>query len=321
MTQNVVLIADIGGTHARFAVVTPDGSVLHPAVLHGADFPDIQAVCTHYCQSLPDDMIVRDAVWAVAGPVTADRVTITNRGWTFSSDSVKKHFGWDRFHVLNDFAALALSLPHLQEADKIRVKQGVADPEAPSLVLGPGTGLGVASLVPDGHGGHRVVPGEGGHVGLPVGTDDEAFILKQMQDVFGYVCAERVLSGSGLVHLYRIMGQHKGLETPHDKPQAVIAGAYAGDDKLAQDAVEQFCVFLGRLAGDAALTTGARGGVYLAGGILPSMPDRLVASGFSRAFTQKGVVTPYMEAIPVWLVTHPLPAFVGLRFFAQPAGK
>lgn len=316
--SDTALIADIGGTHARFALVMPDQTIDHIEVIAGGDFDNIIDVCRHYLSLLPNHIVITRAAWAVAGPLIDGRQTITNRGWSFTVADVQQAFGWDRFDVVNDFAAQALALPHLGDADKILIKPGRAQSAAPLAVIGPGTGLGVASLVPVTDDHWHVLPGEGGHVTLPAATADEAAIISHLRNRFDVVIAERVLSGQGLVNLYQAMAAHQGVPADNiSDPKSIAAAALEQQDPFAIKVLNQFCAFLGAVAGDAALTMGARGGVYLAGGILPQMVVFLNQSAFTRSFTDKGVVAPYLEAIPVWLVTHPFPAFVGLKFSLQ----
>lgn len=316
MTQNVALIADIGGTHARFAVVNAHNDILHTHILKGADYASLMDACRAYSALLPDDFKIAQAVLAVAGPVTGDDVLVTNRGWRFSQKKLQSELQLDMLHVINDFMAIALSLPHLGDTDKIAVCNGTAEKNAPCVVIGPGTGLGVAALVPQRDGTWLPLPGEGGHVSLPATNEQQAAIISILQKEFGYVSAERVLSGQGLLNLYRALASHRNETAICANPEDIVRAVATGD-KLAVAAIEEFCAFLGTVAGDAALTTGARGGVYLAGGILPQMIETLQLSAFSSHFTAKGVVETYLRGIPVWLITHKLPAFVGLQFFLR----
>lgn len=310
---NHALIADIGGTHARFAVVSVTGTITHTQILKGADFASLHDAYVAYRSMLPTDMQIDRAALAVAGPVTGDHVRITNQRWDFSQKEIQAAWQLDALHVINDFTAIALSLPHLNADEKMQLQRGTSDYAAPLAVLGPGTGLGVSGLVPNQRGGWFPLAGEGGHVALPPMNAQEAALLSLLQKEYGYVSAERVLSGQGLVNIYRALAEYKKQQVVHDDPAAI---ALAEDD-LSIAAVEQFCLFLGTVAGDVALTLGARGGVYLAGGILPRLAERLQSSGFIQRFSDKAVVASYLQGFPVWLITHPIPAFVGLRFFLQ----
>lgn len=321
MTQNVALIADIGGTHARFALVLPDETIAHTDVIAGGDFTNMTDVCRHYIETLPSDYTIRHAAWAVAGPMIDGRQVITNRGWSFTAADMQDAFGWDTFEIINDFAAQAMALPHLNDSDKMLIKPGLADPAAPLLVIGPGTGLGVGSLLPLPDGDWQVLPGEGGHVTLAATNNEEAAIIAALHDEFDVVMAERVLSGQGLVNLYKAMVRIQNGSVPvYDTPQAIREAVMQRHEEFATRVLAQFCRFLGAVAGDAALTMGARGGVYLAGGILPRMVEVLIRSDFAKAFTDKDVVAPYLQEIPIWLITQPFPAFVGLKFLLQKKG-
>jgi glucokinase len=315
MTDYYTLIADIGGTHARFALVDPHKNIDHIHVLRGREHATLWDAYQAYRAKIPTDIVITKAALAVAGPVTGDRVTITNRDWTFSQTELKQALGVSHFAVINDFKALALSLPHLVDDDKEALftpKQPAV--EGPRLVIGPGTGLGVATLVPLADGGWLPVPGEGGHVMLPAENPDEEQLIAGLAEKFSYVSAERVLSGQGLLNIYNVLAEDEGVATRYDTPEALAEAAEQGDD-LALQAVEQFCAFLGNVAGNAALTAGAVGGVYLAGGILPAMRDILRQSEFLQRMHKRDVVSGYMKAIPIWLITTKLPAFIGLKHF------
>jgi glucokinase len=316
MAADYALIADIGGTHVRFATVDDQYQILHPLVLRGRDYESLWDAYQAYRAQLPSDVIFTKAALAVAGPVTGDLVRITNRDWSFSQQELQHALGVSDFVVMNDFKALALSLPHLgaDEKEALYTPKQNSTERAPLLVIGPGTGLGVATLVPVPGGGWLPVPGEGGHVMLPAHNPDEEQIIAGLAQEFDYVSAERVLSGQGLLNIYRVMADDEGLPVRYNTPEALAEGAQQGDD-LAQQALEQFCAFLGNVAGDAALTAGAVGGIYLAGGILPHMKDVLQQSEFLQRIHRRDVVASYMKAIPVWLITAPLPAFVGLKHF------
>ena len=312
MTQ-VSLLADIGGTHARFGLLMPDNSVTHVHVLRGAEHAGLPEAFAHYRTLIPADLNVTRAALAVAGPVIADEVLITNRGWSFSQQAVRHDWSLDELHVVNDFTAIALALPHLSDTDTLTLQTGLARANWPLCVLGPGTGLGVSGLMPLGDGRWRPLAGEGGHVSLPVATEREAAILAILQKQFGYVSAEHVLSGRGLVNLYGAMAQLNNQSNPYTRPDDIRAAALEQQEPLALDVIRQFCAFLGLAAGNAALTMGALGGVFIAGGILPRMPELLKASDFITRFQTRGVVADYLQDVPIRLITTPIPAFLGLR--------
>ena len=321
--QNVTLIADIGGTHVRFALVLPDDTIVETQILTANTMPDAVtdclSACRFYLDRLPPNRYrVTRALWAVAGLYIDDRVTIATRGWSFVRAEIQAAFGWDEFEIVNDFAAQALALPQLTAADKILIKPGQSDVTAPLAVIGPGTGLGVAGLIPLGDGAWHVLPGEGGHVTLSATDDTEDKIVARLRDRCGYVSAETILSGRGLVHLAQAMDPHAPSHTPWQTPHALVAAAKAASpDPQAVAVLDRFCALLGTFAGDVALTQGARGGVYLTGGVLPAIIETLRHSAFAARFTDRPVVKAYLDAIPVWLVIHPLPAFLGLQFLLK----
>ena len=299
------LVADIGGTNARFALTGPGGAIEHQRILHGHDFPAFEDALAAYLEA--EEVKPDRAAVAVASPVLGDRVTFTNSPWSFSIDALRKRFGFEPLLVLNDFEANALAVPYLRPADLVKVGGGAAVPGAPVAILGPGSGLGVAGLV---HAptGWMALPGEGGHATMPGVDEREAAVIAKLRVRFGHVSAERVLSGPGLVNLYAAIAELEHVTPRSPTPAEVVQGR----DTISRDAVDMFCAMLGTLAGDVALTLGARGGVYIAGGIVPKLGVRFVNSGFRERFVAKGRFRDYLAAIPTFVVTHPVPAFVGL---------
>lgn len=313
------LLADIGGTNARFALLQDGmpGPAIHLAVADYATAYDALAAAVEQigCPRLP-----RGAVLAFAGPVGAGRAVMTNAGWDTTVSELRERFGFTQVRLLNDYAAFALGLEHLAEGDRLRI--GPARPTARGAlaVLGPGSGLGVAAfLPPDPDGPPHGLPlvSEGGHATMPAADSLEAELLAVLRDEFGHVSAERVLSGPGLANL------HRGLARLHGRPGAPLGPdeiarlGLAGGDDLCRLALERFCLFLGSFAGNVALGYGAQGGVFLAGGILPRFPDFLAASGFRARFEDKGRFRDYLSAIPTWLIVRPDAAFIGLAAAAR----
>ena len=255
--------------------------------------------------------------FAVASPVTGDHVTMTNHPWSFSVDDVRRRLGLDALRVINDFAAIALAIPHLDADDHYRVGGGAPVGDAPVAVLGPGTGLGVSALVPAA-GGWAPLATEGGHVTMAAFDEREAAVLAHLRRTHDHVSAERVISGPGLVNLYRSLCALEGLRAdPAATPDAVSRLAADGTCPVAAEALEMFCAMLGTVASNLALSLGALGGVYIAGGIVPKLGPAFAASGFRRRFDDKGRFVAYLAAIPVFVITHPLPAFVGLSAVAD----
>jgi glucokinase len=304
------LVGDIGGTHARFGLVSPDGKVLHSRTLADEEYPTIEAALTAFLNergSLP--MPHRGAI-AIASPITGDRVSMTNHPWRFSIRELGNRFGFERFEVINDFTALALALPRLQPEDRFPV--GGGDPVAgmPIGVIGPGTGLGVSGLVPS-KGGWIALTGEGGHATMAPATDRESAVLDRMRQHFDHVSAERILSGPGLVNLYNTLAQLDGVPAREYTAPQITDLALSAEDPLCVATLGMFCAMLGTMAGNLALTLGARGGVYIGGGIVPRLGQIFIDSPFRERFEAKGRFHTYLETIPTFVVTHPLPAFLG----------
>ncbi|HEU4619958.1 MAG TPA: glucokinase [Gammaproteobacteria bacterium] len=306
------LIADIGATNARCALLDASGRILAVEHFKNDDFSGVEEVLLAYLGRRRAADRPRRAALAIAAPILGDKVEFINRGWSFSQKELAKHFNLSRLLVINDFAAVAWALPRLTEAEATKVGGGTAVPRTPIAVLGPGSGLGVSSIVPSAD-GWAVAHGEGGHVTIAASTDEEASVIDLLRMEHGHCSAERVLSGPGLVNLYDTLGRlagrpRAGAMTPAD----VTAGAQRGEP-LALEAREMFFALLGTVAGNLALTVGALGGVYVAGGIVPKVLDAFLASRFRDRFEAKGRYRWYMERIPTYVITDPLPAFLGLR--------
>ena len=310
------LIADIGGTNARFALHSGRGAPASLKLLACADYPGPGAAARAYLGDAALRRMPKRAAFAVASPVTGDRIAMTNHPWSFTIAGLKRELALDSLSVINDFAAIALALPALGEPDLVKVGGGAPASGAPLAVLGPGTGLGAAALVP-GDGGPVPVATEGGHVTLAASDAREAAVIAAMAGRFGHVSAERALSGPGLVNLHAALASLDGASldgadagTP--TPEEITAGAIAGADALCESALDMFFSMLGTVAGNLALSLGARGGVYIAGGIVPGLADALAASRFRARFEDKGRFRGYMEAIPTFVIIRPQPALIGL---------
>jgi glucokinase len=235
---------------------------------------------------------------------------MTNRGWRFSIDELRSRLGLERLDVLNDFTAIALALPHIPTDQRIAIGGGTPLPHKALAAIGPGTGLGVSALIPH-RTGWAAVTGEGGHVTLPASSALEARLIERARGRFEHVSAERLVSGPGILALHELLAAELGATKVAATPEEVTARA-AGGDELARRTLDLFFAFLGTVAADVALTFGALGGVYLAGGILPRLEDALLASGFRERFESKGRYDEYLAAIPTYLIKAPQPALVGL---------
>ncbi|MEO8115487.1 MAG: glucokinase [Phenylobacterium sp.] len=304
------LVGDVGGTNARFALVDPQGHVRNPKSYVARDYSSLAEVITDYLQTTVGRARPPRAVIAVAGPVLDGEIEFTNLDWQISEGDLLAQFEFEAVKLLNDFAAQALACPRL-DPDDIRAvgPQIKGDPECPIVIMGAGTGFGVAGLA-RGDRGDVAVATEGGHAAFAPNDDVEMEVWRRLHARFGRVSIERLLSGPGLFDLYRILAELEQAPAPLTDQRAVMTAAEAGDD-LAARTVDRFAGILGAVAGDLALSFGARGGVYISGGIAPRMAERLAAGPFRARFEDKGRLADYMRQIPTFLVLHPHPALVG----------
>ena len=307
-------IADVGGTWARFGLVGADGTVGRIAVRECREYVGFAESAADYLQGLgPAAPRPRRAAVAVACPVMGDRVTLTNHPWSFSIEETRSRFGFDTLAVVNDFSAVARGIPHLGNGDLVQVGGGRPVAGAALAVLGPGTGLGVSGLIPAGDGGWAILEGEGGHVTMSAADAREMEVLAVLAREFGHVSAERVLSGPGLVNLYSALCRVDG-DAPERAPTSheVMARGLARTSSRCREALKLAAGMLGAFAANLALTLGARGGVYVGGGIVPRHAAAFARSGFRRRFEDKGRFSEYLSAIPTYVVLHEFPAFLGL---------
>ncbi|MFI0484790.1 glucokinase [Actinomadura sp. 9N215] len=306
------LVADVGGTNARFALVDdPDGIPYRVKSLRTRDHAGLAEAAAAYLARHAPDVRPSAACLAVAGPVAGGTYHLTNAGWPKGTpEEVRAHLGVPHLDVINDFEALALALPRLGEDDLVPVGGRAlpdADAGAPVAVVGPGTGLGVAGLVPT-RSGWVPLPGEGGQVDVPAATDREVEVVRLLRAERGAATAEHLLSGDGLVRVHRYLAALDG------EPAGTLTAEEITErrgDPLCRETLQLFCALLGSLAGNVALTLGARGGVYLGGGILPRIADVLHDSAFRARFEGKPPVEDYLRGVPTALIVHPGPALAG----------
>ena len=308
------LLGDIGGTNARFGwQAFANGPIERVQVLPCAEHSSLLEAAQTY---LRDQAMSAPpcAAFGIANPVTGDQVAMTNHHWKFSVTALREGLGVSRFLLLNDFTALALSLTQLPESSKVQVGGGNAAPNAAIGLIGPGTGLGVSGLFPVGYQNKWMpIAGEGGHVSLTASTQHEFAAIQQLQKRYGHVSAERVISGAGLVDLYHALcdlkeGHGREITTPAD----VLERAHEVPTSTANEALAMFCGFLGSVAGDLALTLGARGGIYIGGGIVPRMGEHFASSPFRERFEAKGRFKKYLQDVPTWVIHSPFsPALQG----------
>jgi glucokinase len=301
------LVGDIGGTNSRFGLVNPGSmAILHMEALRNDNFPSLEGAIQQYLRNRRVNSLSSAAI-AVAAPVDREHISLTNYDWSFTSESLRLAAKAKQLRLLNDYEALALSLPHLQGDDLIQI--GGQESLVPKLkiVMGPGTGLGMAALAPLPHGGWMALPGELGQVTLPTVTREEFDLRERMKKPGSTFIAEDAVSGSGLYLLYKTLSPHGKLTSP----EAVIQAALAGQDAAAAKTLDHFVSWLARISGDAAMALQARGGVYLAGGIAPSIIDKLRSGPFRAIFEDKGKLSDIMRPIPVYVIIDRFPAFKG----------
>lgn len=306
MTE-LALVGDIGGTNSRFGLVEPGTTrVAQVAVQKNDNFASLEDSIAAYVKAQGVSGLAGAAI-AVAGPVEGEVVHLTNRNWSFTRESLRKAADAKAFRLLNDFEALALALPHLDGEDVVQIGGELPQTPAVKIVLGPGTGLGMATLAPLPGGGWMALPGEVGHITLPVVTQEEFDWRERMSKPGVLFEAEDAITGGGLLRMYRAAADQPVLDTP----EAVLQAALAGTDKAAVRTLDQFIVWLARVAGDAAMTMQAKGGVYLAGGIAPSIVEKLKSGPFRSIFEEKGRLAFVMKPIPVYVIVDKFPAFKG----------
>ncbi len=314
--MSLLLVADIGGTNARFGLVehTPNASKpnytsAQQVTLKCADYPDmgtmVKASCAEFGVALP-----AAACFAIAGPIQQGHAQITNLGWKFNIDSMRAELGMDTLHIINDFAGLAYAVPFLSAQETQVLYPGEANPEAPIVVMGPGTGFGMAILVPN-EGRWEIIPTEGGHASFAPTNEKELAIKSFLLKDQSHVSVENILSGAGLVNLYRALAHIASVTPQPYTPADVSTKGLSNQDPICREAVVTFCNTLGAVAGDKALSTGARGGVVIAGGITPRLMSLLPETDFAQRYTNKGPMKPYLSKVPVTVMMNDKSGLVG----------
>ena len=309
------LLADIGGTNARFGWLAPGSSaVAHVATLRGADHAGPAEAARAYLDNLArqlggDYTPPRAGAFAVATAVGGDQIAFTNSGWSFSRRQTQAGLGLDELLMLNDFEALALSLPRLSAA-QLRPHGAMPQARGTLAVVGPGTGLGVAGLVQTPH-GWVALAGEGGHATLCASDDFELALLAAVRRGHVHVSAERLLSGIGLPALHGGVAAVLGVPAEPLAAELIVERGLAGSDPVCSRSLDAFCALLGGFCGNVALTLGARGGLYIGGGIVPRLGERFFQSNFRERFEAKGRFQAYLQAVPTALITDTLAALTG----------
>ena len=311
-----ILIGDIGGTNARFSLLVD--AYAEPRefpIVHTADFPTVDAAIQ---AGVMDKTALqpRSAILAVAGPIRGDEIPLTNCDWVIKPKDMISALGLEDVVIINDFEAQALAIANMPDEFREPIAPRPDTMVASRVVLGPGTGLGVAGLV---RARNMWIPvaGEGGHVDIGPRTARDLAIWPHLKTIEGRVSGEQILCGRGLVNLYRAICRTDGLEPVHDEPAKITQAATSEDDAPSREAVTLFSTYLGRLAGDLALVFMARGGVYIAGGIFQRLLPMLKPEMLREGFEDKAPHSELMKEIPLYIVTEPLAALTGLAAFAR----
>jgi glucokinase len=310
-----VLVGDIGGTNGRFALLTAKNAELisFPTV-RTADFPNIDDAIRGAIFTATE-IRPKSALLAIAGPVNSDEIELTNCPWVIRPKVMMAALGFEEIIVLNDFEAQALAVVALDKEHLEQIGGGGVDPVAGRVVLGPGTGLGVAGLI-NARGIWQPIPGEGGHTDVGPRTARDQQIFPYLEAIEGRISAEQILCGRGMVNLYRAICRADKIDAVYGQPSDVTAAAAKGDAQ-AVETLSLFATFLGRVAGDLALVFMAKGGVYLSGGIAQKILPVLKMGEFRAAFNDKAPHSEIMSKMPVFVMTHPLAAVIGLAAFAR----
>jgi glucokinase len=315
VAREQALLGDIGGTNARFAVLSGNtlGPITHLSVSHHGSMID---AIGSFLGSRQDRDTIGVAVLGVAAPVEGGRSVLVNSGWVVDVDELRAKFGFKSICAINDFEALASALPHLSGRDVKRLAAGNPLAGESMAVIGPGTGLGMAGVVYRG-GRITIVPTEGGHATLPGTTSRQDAVIAHLREKFGHVSAERALSGPGLENLHSAIAAIDGIAVSSRTAAEITWEARDRSCPVSVAAVDMFCAMLGAVAGDLALMFRARGGIYIAGGIAPRVVDLLARSEFHARFVAKGRFQPYLESMPIAVIVNPDATFLGLKALAQ----
>ena len=321
--RDAVLVADIGGTNVRFGLgTTPDQPVHRIAKYKISDFPNPETAVRRYFDDLGlssgDLKAIGRACFCAAGPVEDDVVALTNGPWLIDKDQIARSFALE-FTLINDFSGLAYAIPYLPETELLKLGGGEPEALAPKAIFGPGTGLGVSGAVPDRHGGWITLSGEGGHVAFAPRREleDRILAILRRRITGGRVSAERILSGAGLEMLFEALAEIEQVPVLPQSAREIVETGMAKEASLQRQTISLFCGLLGKFGGDLALTLGARGGVYVAGGVAQALQDFLPLSPFRTRFEDKGRMQKFNEDIPTYLLIGETPALTGCVAAAQ----
>ncbi|MER2492959.1 glucokinase [Catenovulum sediminis] len=303
------IVADIGGTNMRIAQTHGVNNISEIRKYKVTDYASPVATIQAYLNDTGCAQPTHVCL-AIACPVSGDQITMTNHSWSFSIKESQKELGVEALHVINDFTAIALSVPFLADDQKVQLGGETVVSGKPIAVYGAGTGLGVAHVVPV-SGKWIPLPGEGGHVDFATNNDEEAQVLKFLANELGHVSAERIISGQGIANIYRALAHINDAEIKALEPSEITDKAIKGECKLCKRTLDMFCETMGSFGGNLALNLLTQGGVYIAGGIVPRFIDYVKQSGFRQRFESKGRFEKLNKSIPVYIVTEEQPGLLG----------
>jgi glucokinase len=303
------LLADIGGTNARFALEFAPGRITAMQTLACADFARFEDAARTYLSGFGAG--ARHAVIAIANPVNGDAIRMTNHDWSFSLAAARRELGLDTLLAVNDFSALAMSLPGLHSSELLKIGGGSAKAGGVIGLVGAGTGLGVSGLVPAGS-GWVALESEGGHVAFSPSDPREVAVLEYLWQRYDHVSAERMVSGPGIALIREALSASRGAQADLSLSTAdIVERGLAASDPLCRETLDCFCGMLGTVAANLAVTLGATGGVYIGGGVVPRLGDYFAASPFRARFESKGRFSAFTASIATMLITAPYPALAG----------
>lgn len=310
LERPIRVVGDIGGTHIRFALCRSMHDITRIWVRRTADYQNLEAPLREYLSQ--DGMpTIKSAIIGIANPVAGDHITMTNANWSFSTSATRRALGLDQLVLINDFTALALALPHLPADELEPIGSGEPVHGTPLGLLGPGTGLGVSGLIPAGEDRWIALAGEGGHTSFSPCDETETWLWEEARKVYGHVSTERFLSGAGLQFIHRCLTREAGLELETLSPADISSRALEHACPHSMRTLDIFCAILGTAAANLALTLGARGGIFLGGGIVPKLGDYFARSPFHARFHDKGRFGDYLAAIPIHVIRSDYPGLVG----------
>lgn len=311
------LLADIGATNARFCLQLDETRFSQTIILPCDDFADPAEAAKEFLDQMGNPK-VHFGAFAVANPILGDKLVMTNNPWRFSCSATQEELGFAALYFLNDFTAQALAILSLSPDVFHKVGGKEVNQDLVRAVLGPGTGLGVSALVPDGRGGDIALACEGGHTGFaPRDEREEAIWQIVKNEIQMPVSAERLMCGSGLLLIYKALAKLHKAPQLCQKPADITA--MIDKDPLASETVEAFCLMFGSFCADVVLTMGARGGVYICGGIIPRILPQLLKSDFRARFENRDRLNAFLEPVPIMVVTDTLSGIVGAANYLKRA--